>query len=273
MPQGLRTVLYISGKEIAGQLPKAGALLVGGSQGVYVTQSPTVNTASWVKLSGGLPAAPVTSLAYDAQDDLLIVATLGRGAWEFSNLRESIFGIPQVVTIVSNDGTAIYQGAVIPNVTLTATPKELDVTFNKNSSLDPTTLPLPLNPNSGILVVYAGDDGTFYDTSSGANATDTLNTSDTDDQVLTPGYVGFSQSNPDEVIFRFANDLRRQIRSHPCGPGIVCRRRPESRRSVAESGGHRFCRQPANRRGTEPGIELHLEPAAPGGCGGPAADR
>ena len=58
VPQGLRTVLYISGKEIAGQLPKAGALLVGGSQGVYVTQSPTVNTASWVKLSGGLPAAP-----------------------------------------------------------------------------------------------------------------------------------------------------------------------------------------------------------------------
>ena len=135
--------------------------------------------------------------------------TLGRGAWELSDLRENIFGIPNVITVQSNDGTVICQGGnpISPTPTLTASPEELDITFNKNSSLDQGTLPSPTDPNSGILVVYAGDDGNFYDQSSGYNSKDSINSNVDDNQVITPGYVGFSPSNPDEVILRFASDL------------------------------------------------------------------
>ena len=182
------------------------SLLVGGSQGVYFTQfsltNPPSSTASWYKLSSGLTAAAVTGLTYNAANDLLVAATLGRGAWELSSVRENIFGVPQAVTVDSNDGTQIYNGSLLSGVTLATTPNELDITFNKNASLNPATLPSPQNPDSGILVVYAGDNGKFYDLGNGS-----FNTSDTDDQILTPGYVGLSQTNPDEVIFRFANDL------------------------------------------------------------------
>ena len=214
LPSGLLTACYVPGLVTSSGLPKAGALLVGGSQGVYFTVTPTVSTATWQKLSADLPLVPVTGLSYNpygtvAQTDTLVAATLGRGAWELNDLRENIFGIPNVITVQSNDGTVICQGgnAVSPTPTLTASPEELDITFNKYSSLDQGTLPSPTDPNSGILVVYAGDNGAFYDGSSGYNSTDSFHAGDSDDQVITPGYVGFSPSNPDEVILRFASAL------------------------------------------------------------------
>ena len=55
-------------------------VFVGGNTGVFVA-SASSGFASWAELGTGLPNAPVYDLDYDAEDDLLTAATLGRGAW------------------------------------------------------------------------------------------------------------------------------------------------------------------------------------------------
>ena len=35
----------------------------------------------WLAMNQGLPNAPAADLDYDATDDVLVVSTLGRGAW------------------------------------------------------------------------------------------------------------------------------------------------------------------------------------------------
>lgn len=66
-----------------------GAILVGTNQGVYAALD--TNYTSWFKVGSGLPNAPVWDLDYDADDDVLIVATLGRGSWKLTNVADSLF--------------------------------------------------------------------------------------------------------------------------------------------------------------------------------------
>jgi Big-like domain-containing protein len=61
-------------------------LLVGTNAGVYASFSSTGFT-TWNKLGVGLPNAPVAEMDYDVADDVLVAATLGRGAWTITNLR------------------------------------------------------------------------------------------------------------------------------------------------------------------------------------------
>jgi uncharacterized repeat protein (TIGR01451 family) len=62
-------------------------LVVGTNAGVFVSFSNSGFT-SWNKLGTGLPTAPAWDLHYDTTDDVLVVGTLGRGAWTITNLRD-----------------------------------------------------------------------------------------------------------------------------------------------------------------------------------------
>ena len=175
---GLQTLQFVpSGK--------TGAILVAGLQGVYECQAGDLG--HWYTLGTDLPNVPVYSMDYDSQDNVLVVGTLGRGAWELTNVRSQIFGIPALVSVTVNDAT--YLSTNSP--TLTTAPTELTLTFNNNQILDPSTL-------SGIEIVCAGPNGTFYDP--------VTNPYDTDDVVVTPGYVGLGD-NANEVVVRFASTL------------------------------------------------------------------
>jgi hypothetical protein len=72
-PGVLRSIEFIPGT-----LGTPDALVVGSNRGVYRAQAPGFN--SWDQL-GTLPNVPVFELDYDATDDVLMAATLGRGAW------------------------------------------------------------------------------------------------------------------------------------------------------------------------------------------------
>jgi len=63
------------------------SLLVGTNAGVFVSFSNSGFT-SWNKLGTGLPSAPAWDLHYDVSDDVLVVGTLGRGAWTMTNLKD-----------------------------------------------------------------------------------------------------------------------------------------------------------------------------------------
>lgn len=58
-------------------------IAVGTRSGVYA--SLVANLGSWVKLGDGLPDVPVYDIEYEAGDDVLAIATLGRAAWKLAN--------------------------------------------------------------------------------------------------------------------------------------------------------------------------------------------
>lgn len=61
------------------------AVIVGADNGVYIANGPDFDT--WALLGVDLPKAAVCDLEYDAEDDILVAATLGRGSWSI-NLEE-----------------------------------------------------------------------------------------------------------------------------------------------------------------------------------------
>jgi hypothetical protein len=56
-----------------------GEVLVGSDMGVFAAAGP--DYSSWSPLGTGLPRAPVYHIEYNALDHLILVGTLGRGAW------------------------------------------------------------------------------------------------------------------------------------------------------------------------------------------------
>ena len=62
-----------------------GSVIVGGDTGVFIAPGPAFN--NWSRLGTNLPSAPVYDLEYDAADEILVAATMGRGAWSI-NLTE-----------------------------------------------------------------------------------------------------------------------------------------------------------------------------------------
>lgn len=77
-PGTLRSIAYISNST-------DDQLAVGTDQGVYLAAGPDFN--DWTLLGTQLPNAPVYDLEYDATDQILVAATLGRGTWSY-NLEE-----------------------------------------------------------------------------------------------------------------------------------------------------------------------------------------
>jgi hypothetical protein len=118
--------------------PGAVVLLVGGlsrpndlaTGGVFVTSDP-YNPAgpNWTRFSSGLPNAQVTDIRYNAQDDVLVAATFGRGVWSVANA--SAF-LPRAALVPSQTTLA-----VAPNPATAGTPLTLTATV------------AAVNPNAG----------------------------------------------------------------------------------------------------------------------------
>ena len=73
---GLQTLEFVPGAP--------DRLMAGGRDGVYeLTLPPTAFPGPWVwgEIGTGLPNAPVWDMEYDATDNVLVVGTMGRGAW------------------------------------------------------------------------------------------------------------------------------------------------------------------------------------------------
>ena len=153
-PQGLQKVVYVSA---AGASGSVGAVLVGGLQGVYSAQTSQwtgvaqIGTTSWYQLGQGLPGAAVSDMQYDAKNDVLVVGTVGRGAWELTNTKTQIFGVPDLVSVVTSQAT--YQPTQSP--TLSAAPTELTFDFNQNQVIDAKTL-------AGIQITRENSYGTLF---------------------------------------------------------------------------------------------------------------
>jgi hypothetical protein len=61
----------------------ASVIFVGARDGLYAMS--TARPGRWFKLHGALPNTIVYDLDYDATDDLLLIATLGRGTWTMAS--------------------------------------------------------------------------------------------------------------------------------------------------------------------------------------------
>jgi len=77
-PGNLRSIAFSSSNA-------DGTIIVGSDAGAFALRGPTF--ATWAALGSGLPRVPVYDLDYDADDEVLLAGTLGRGAWTL-NLSE-----------------------------------------------------------------------------------------------------------------------------------------------------------------------------------------
>ena len=95
----LRSIEYIDN---TGNGPDA--ILVGGAGGVF--RSFTNNLNVWSEFGTTLPNSVVYDMDHDATDDVLVVGTLGRGAWSVGNLSASVF----VDGVLQIDGDTDFPG-------------------------------------------------------------------------------------------------------------------------------------------------------------------
>ena len=96
-------------------------VFLGGLGGVFATDDPYANeTTNWVEFGTGLPNVQVKDVRFDATDNLLYVATLGRGAWSVPNLSDSL-----------------GSGAPVIDLNGAETGRNIEVTFNplENSAI------------------------------------------------------------------------------------------------------------------------------------------
>lgn len=102
-----------------------GAIVVGGMRGVFYANSVT---PAWDRVGSTLPRLYVSDLRYDRFDDLLLVGTLGGGAWTFGNASTELAG----------------EGAI------SITPAAIDVTLVRGSVAD---IRLPILSNIGVFPI------------------------------------------------------------------------------------------------------------------------
>ena len=163
----LRTIEVVKpaatpGKEVvligAGASVNTGNAFLTGSGGVYRTFDPSSAPAGanvWTRYGKNLPNAIVSDLDYDKTDDLLLVATQGRGAWTLDNVGDSILK-PGVLKI-DGDTDAPNQSDVIVLRRNPNNPVMLDVFLNNG----PPVLSVPAAVLSQIVVNGLGGDDTL----------------------------------------------------------------------------------------------------------------
>jgi hypothetical protein len=90
------------------------ALLAGGQDGVFRAIDPSA-FSTWRKFGRGLPHAPVNDLLYDADADLLIAGTFGRGA-RVVRQASLLLTTPAVVTFTGDDSPETFGLAPHPTI-------------------------------------------------------------------------------------------------------------------------------------------------------------
>lgn len=78
-----------------------GVVVVGTSGGLYYRFTDDA-TGTWASLMGtDMPEAYVSEIQYDLADDILVVATLGRGVWTLPNASQLFAPVPEPATVVA----------------------------------------------------------------------------------------------------------------------------------------------------------------------------
>jgi hypothetical protein len=129
-----------------------GGLVVGTEAGVWLLKKSVINAITdttthtflsslgWIKVGGSqIPNAQITDIDYNAADDILVVGTLGRGAW-------SISGLYNVAVQQSIGGSAFEEPQSEPQVPIPVYPNRissmvLKVTQGTNIYQEPIILP------------------------------------------------------------------------------------------------------------------------------------
>ena len=111
----LNTIEYISGA--------VGALVVGGDLGVFTALISDLSASTaWTEVGANLPNALVYDMDYDANDDVLVAGTLGRGVWTLPNASEVLGGsttTPTVNSVSSSTTDGSYKAGDVIAVTVT----------------------------------------------------------------------------------------------------------------------------------------------------------
>ena len=141
----LRAIQYIPNPD------GADVILVGGEGGVFRTTTDTLGT--WSEFGMGLPNSIAYDLDYDAADDMLVVGTLGRGAWAIDDVSDFIFESADPFELNDTQATATILGS-LPKITLRDLSVDgmIDVDFFKYTAQD-----------TGKLVTNLFFDGTTND--------------------------------------------------------------------------------------------------------------
>jgi len=119
----LRSIEYIDNSGLGPD-----AILVGGAGGVFrmTTDAPMV----WSEFGTGLPNSVVYDMDYDASDDVLVVGTLGRGAFTLPALSSTVFVGEERVLQITGDDDFAGQDDTITLIRNAVTPDFLDVIVN-----------------------------------------------------------------------------------------------------------------------------------------------
>ena len=155
MADDLHTVVFIPGVTTE-------IIAVGASDGVYVSNVQQVG--HWAKLSGSLPNAVAYHLDYDSTDDILLVATLGRGTWTMSHV--SHLDLPPVLNLGpdgnANEGSAFIQAASYTDLDHAA---DENVTGTVNYGDGSGSQSLALLPNGSFTLNHVYADNGVYEVS------------------------------------------------------------------------------------------------------------
>ncbi|MCA9185599.1 MAG: tandem-95 repeat protein [Planctomycetales bacterium] len=83
----------------------ANALVIGTARGVYYNNLTATSSGAWAKLGDDLPNVLIYDMDYDAEDDLLVVGTLGPGAFVLPNVSQEVVdvGVGSIAGFVFND--------------------------------------------------------------------------------------------------------------------------------------------------------------------------
>ncbi|MDX2241128.1 MAG: FG-GAP-like repeat-containing protein [Leptolyngbyaceae cyanobacterium bins.302] len=110
-PGTLRTVEYITSEKDQG-------LVVGGLGGVRALTNPAApggTPLAWRKLGDRLPNLNVMELNYDIRDDVLVAATLGRGAWFATSVKAEFGGNPTPTPALPSNPIVATPSASVSN--------------------------------------------------------------------------------------------------------------------------------------------------------------
>ncbi len=138
----------------------AAAVLVAGRGGVHAMY--TAEESVWLAVNEGLPNAPAADLDYDATDDVLVVSTLGRGAWRLQRGPAVVRPIEDVALEVSDGEITVDLAGVFEERAgggLTYSVESADETIATASVSDDVITVAPLAAGVVFITVTARDAG------------------------------------------------------------------------------------------------------------------
>jgi len=130
-----------------GPTNKPPSVLVGTDRGVFVSSAP--HFGFWSEVGTNLPNALVLSMEYNQAADILLVGTLGRGAWMITNVSESGFApAPPVIGTQPQSQNVLIGAAANFNVSVGGTPPFAYQWFKNGNAISDAT-------NATLLVTVA----------------------------------------------------------------------------------------------------------------------